>query len=266
MIEPIPIPKRSQWVTQFLVIRALLRREMVTRFGKYRLGFFWMLFEPLISVVVIGLVIGQIAERTVPEIPYPFFLLNGFLLLKLFTSPMLTGVNAISANVGLLVYPSVKPLDTLLARFLFDLITTLFSFVVFCVCAIWLGVQPALDHMHIVLAAYVITWLCGCGFGLMFGVGAVYYNELEKIVPVIQRPLLFLSAVLFPTSILSGAALEIYLWNPLVHTIEMSRHAMFPFYKIEGANLMYPFCFAIVVLTLGITIFHNNRDYLSQIR
>ena len=44
-----------------MVIRALFKREIVTRFGKYRLGFFWMLFEPLMSVLVVGLIIGKIA-------------------------------------------------------------------------------------------------------------------------------------------------------------------------------------------------------------
>ena len=56
----IRIPKRSPWVNQFLVIGALLQREVASRFGKYRLGFFWMLFEPVMSVIFIGLILGSI--------------------------------------------------------------------------------------------------------------------------------------------------------------------------------------------------------------
>ena len=264
MDDPIAIPKRPPWVTQFLVIRALFKREVTTRFGKYRLGFFWMLFEPLLSVLVIGLIIGAIAERTVPEIPYAFFLLNGFLLLKLFTNPMTTGVTAIRSNKGLLIYPSVKPLDTLLTRFLFDILTTGFSFCVFCICAIWMGVRPSLGSLHIIFTAYLVTWLCGCGLGLMFGVASAYYNELEKVVPVIQRPLLFVSAVLFPLSVMPGYVREILLYNPLVHTIELSRNSMFPLYKVEGVTLVYPACCAIVVLAVGLSLFHNNRNNLSH--
>lgn len=264
MPDPIPIPKHSPWVTQVRVIRALLIREVTTRFGKYRLGFFWMLFEPLLGVIVVGLVIAPFAHRTVPEIPYAFFLLNGFLLLKLFTGPMTAGVNAINANQGLLVYPSVRPLDPLLARFLFDLITIMFSFSLFCVIGMWMGISLSLDRLHIILAAYLITWLCGCGIGLLFGVASAYFNEMEKIVPVFQRMLLFISAVMFPTSILPRSTRDILMYNPLVHTIELSRNALFPTYSAGSANLVYPSVFGIIVFAIGITYFHNNRNSLSN--
>ena len=262
---PIAIPKRYPWVTQCLVIRALFKREIVTRFGKYRLGLFWMLFEPLMSVLVVGLIIGKIAGRAVPEIPYAFFLLNGFLLLKLFTSPMSAGVKAIQANSGLLIYPSVKPLDTLMARFLFDFVTTGFAFCLFCICAVWIGVRPDLSHLDVILCAYLFTWLCGCGFGMVFGVVAAHYSEFEKVVPVIQRPLLFVSAVLFPTNVLPGHVREILLYNPLVHTIESSRHALFPLYKAEGVNLVYPGCIGVIVLAVGLNLFQYKRNELNQV-
>jgi capsular polysaccharide transport system permease protein len=264
MSQPITIPKRSPWISQILVIRALFSREVTTRFGQYKLGFLWMLLEPLMSVLVIGLIIGTLAERTVPEIPYPFFLLNGFLMLNLFTGPISSGLTALGSNQGLLVYPNVKLLDPFIARFTFELITTMFSFVLFCVVGMLLGIRISLDQLHIIAASYIIIWLSGCGFGLIGAVAAAYYKELEKIVPVIMRPLLFLSAVLFPISTLSTTIQSYLLLNPLVHTIELCRHAMFPFYRVDGPNLLYPAEFALVVLAIGLTLFHNHRKFLSQ--
>ncbi len=264
MPTPISIPSRSPWVSQFLVIGALLNREVATRFGEYRLGFFWMLFEPLLGVIVIGLIIGSIAGRTVPEIPYPFFLLNGMLYLKLFTGPMNTGLNAITSNQGLLVYPTVRPLDPFLARFLFELLTTAFSFILFCIIGMWMGIGLSLANLHILALTCLFTWLAGCGFGLMFGVAVAHYKEVEKIVPVLQRPLLFVSCVLAPSSALPGTTQNILLYNPLVHTIELSRNALFPYYPTDGPNLIYPGAFAIVILAVGLTLFHNNRNFLSQ--
>ena len=261
---PIPLPKHSPWVSQYLVIRALLNREIATRFGKYRLGFFWLLFEPLMGVIIIGFVIGSLAQRSVPEIPYPFFLLNGMLMLKLFTGPLNSAINAIGSNQGLLVYPAVKPLDPFLARFLFDLLTTIFAFVLFCIIGMWLGVELSLGNLHVLAAGYLLTWLMGCGFGLMFGVAAAYYNEVDKIVPVLQRPLLFISAVLYPTSQLPAEVQKYLYFNPIVHNIELCRRALFPHYSVDGANFMYPSVFAIVALGVGLTLFYNNRHFLTQ--
>lgn len=264
MAQPIPIPKRSPWVSQCLVIRALLKREITTRFGEYRLGFFWMLLEPLLSVILIGLIIGSIAGRTVPEIPYAYFLLNGRLLLKLLTGPMRAGINAIGSNQGLIVYPSVKPLDIFIARYLYELITTLFSFSLFCVIGVWLGMEVSLANLDILLACLLITWLIGCGLGLIFGVAAAYVNEVEKVVTVLQSPLMFISAVLAPISAMPTSTQRILLMNPLVHTIEESRKALFPFYHAEGANLTFPCIVMIIVLGLGLVLFQGNVKYMSQ--
>lgn len=264
MPTPIPIPKRAPWRSQLLVINALLKREITTRFGKYKLGFFWMLLEPLISVILIGIVIGSIAGRTVPEIPYAFFLLNGFLLLKLFTATLKVGINAMGSNQALLVYPVVKPLDIFLARFIYHLITTLFSFTLFCVIAMWIGMELSLASLDILLACMLITWLMGCGLGLIFGVAAGYVKEMEKIISVLTSPLLFISAVLYPISALPAYVQKILLMNPLVHTIELSRHALFPFYHAEGALLSYPSIIMILALGLGMVLFNGNVKILSE--
>lgn len=262
--QPIPLPKRTAGLSQFLVLKALFMREVATRFGEYRLGFFWMLFEPLLGVVVIGLVIGTLAARTVPEIPYAFFVLNGMVLLRLFTGPMTSGMNAISSNQGLLVYPAVQPLDPFLARFLFDLITSVFSFTLFCAVGLWFEVPLSLGSLQVVVASFILTWLAGCGLGLIFGVAAAHFSEVEKVVPVLQRPLLFISAVMFPISALPEHTQRLLLYNPLVHTIELSRHALFPHYRNGDANLTYPTIFVIIVLAMGLTLFQNSRNFLSQ--
>ena len=239
-------------------------REMATRFGEYKLGLFWMLFEPLLGVIVIGLLIGGLVGRTVPEIPYPFFLLNGFLVLRLFTGPMNTGVNAIASNQGLLVYATVRPIDPLLARFIFELLITVYSAILFILIAMWIGVGISVDDLLTIVAAYLLAWLCGCGFGLIFGMLSVFVKETEKVVTVLQRPMLFISAVLYPTNSVPDSMRELLLINPLVHCIELSRHALFPNYHVQGANLMYPAAFAIVVLSIGLALFQNHRHRLSQ--
>lgn len=264
MFKPIPIPEHSSWGRQTLVINALLSREFATRFGEYRLGFFWMLFEPLLSIIMIGVIIGTIAGRTVPEIPYSFFLLNGKLLLNLFRGATTSGLNAVSSNQGLLVYPSVRPLDLFIARFMYEIMTTLFSFAVFCIAGMFLGVDISLASLDLLLACYILVWLMGCGLGLICGVATAHFNEVEKVLKVILSPLVFVSAVLFPVSAMPANVQNFLLWNPLVHPIELSRKAMFPYYNAEGSVMLYPFTVAIILLAIGLTLFHGNRNFLSK--
>lgn len=261
---PVQIPINSAWTNQRHVLVALLHREAVTRFGKFKLGVLWLLVEPLTTVIVLGLVLGPIVGRTAQDMPYAFFLLNGMIILQLLVGPMTAAMGAISSNQGLLVFPKVQPLDLLLARFVFEFLSATFSFVVFCLIGMWVGVTLSLGYLHILLGCFVLTWLLGCGLGLILAVAYAYFESADKIYAFIRRPLIFVSCVLYPLYGLPNAAKEFVLHNPLVHTIETSRKALFPLYHVTDVNLFYPAVCAIVVLAIGVPLFHHHRHDLSH--
>ena len=63
---------------------------------------------------------------------------------------------------------------------------------------------------------------------------------------------------------LPHVAQKVLFFNPVVHTVELCRQALFPFYTVKGANLAYPSVFAIVVLSIGLMLFRNHRNHLAQ--
>jgi capsular polysaccharide transport system permease protein len=228
------------------------------------MGALWMLTEPLVGVIVMGLLLGPLIGRAAPDMPYAFFLLNGFVMLQAFTRPMAAGMSALGANQGLLVFPKVQPLDLLLARFIFELSTSLMSFTIFCLAGMWVGVVISLGHLHVLLATFILTWLIGCGVGMILCVGVAYFQSVEKVLVFVRRPLLFISCVLHPLYAMPNFAQKLLLYNPLVHTIETSRKCLFPLYRIGEANLIYPSIWAIVLFAIGLSFFHKHRHFLAQ--
>ena len=69
---------------------------------------------------------------------------------------------------------------------------------------------------------------------------------------------------MFPMSALPNSIQKILLYNPLVHPIELSRKALFPHYYAEGATLFFPFAVAIITVAVGLTLFHGNRNLISE--
>jgi len=260
----IKIKKHSVFETQCYVIKALFKRELVTRFGKYKLGVLWMLVDPLMSVIVLGLLLGPILGRTSGDIPYAFFLLCGFMMLKSLTGPINMGIGAVSSNQGLLVFRQVQPLDPFLTRFIFEFFTNGMAFTIFCLLGAWFGIPMASDRLWELLACFAITWFTGCGLGLLLGVNAMKVKEIEKIQQYIQRPLIFISCVLYPLSAIPEAHHPALLYNPLVHTIEYSRDCLFHNYVVPEVSLVYPGVFALVCMSLGMMSYRNNRHFLTQ--
>ena len=261
---PIRIKEQSAWQSQILVTKALLQRELITRFGKYKLGAIWVLVDPLLSVIVLGLMLGPFLGRSSGVIPYPFFLLCGFMLLSIFTGPITASLNAISANQGLLVFKKVQAIDPFIARFLFQLFSNTAALIVFCIIAYWLGIVISLDRIPEAAFCVIVTWIIGSGLGLQLGIASLKFVELEKVIQYIQRPLLFLSAVLYPVDAIPPEARKYLLYNPLVHTIEYLRMTLFPSYVADNVNLYYPAAWALIASALGLMTYRNNRHFLTQ--
>ena len=261
---PIRIKEQSPWQSQILVIKALLKRELVTRFGKYKLGAIWILLEPLLTVIFLGAILGPFLGRTRGAMPYAFFLLCGFIQLKLCTNCISSSLNAISANQGLLVYKKVQAIDPFIARYIYQILTHTFAFITFCAIAYWVGIEISLDHLLDVIACLMITWIIGSGLGLHLGIMAKKYTELEKVVAYMLRPLLWISCVLHSLNKVPTEYAKYLLYNPLVHTIEHMRMALFPGYLVEGVNLYYPTACALCVSAYGLTTYRNNRHFLTQ--
>ncbi|HAH5760105.1 TPA: ABC transporter permease, partial [Escherichia coli] len=111
---------RSGFEVQKLTIEALFLREIRTRFGKYRLGYLWAILEPSAHLLMLLGILGYVMHRTMPDISFPVFLLNGLIPFFIFSSISKRSISAIEANQGLFNYRSVKPIDTIIARALLE--------------------------------------------------------------------------------------------------------------------------------------------------
>ena len=76
-------------------IRALLLRELQTRFGQYRLGYVWVLLEPLLTIGFKLLIFGSLMQRVLSGISYEIFLVNGILPFFMFRSGVMQSLRAL---------------------------------------------------------------------------------------------------------------------------------------------------------------------------
>lgn len=111
---------RSGIEVQRAAVEALFLREIKTRFGKYRLGYFWAILEPTAHLLVMLAIFGYFMHRTMPDISFPVFLINGIIPYFLFSHITSRSISAIEANQGLFNYRPVKPVDTVIARALLE--------------------------------------------------------------------------------------------------------------------------------------------------
>ena len=250
---------RSSWKIMCNTVHALLMREIKTRFGANRLGYFWAIAEPVAQAAVIGAVFTLIGRSSVSGIEVALFIFTGILPFKLFAKllPQLSG--AVSANKALLVYRQVSAIDPIIARIIIEVATFIIAYIVIFSVMGWLGFEVIPYDILALLMASLLLIIIATGIGLMLCVAMSYWQDTSKVAGMIMQPLFFISGVFFAATMIPQQYWYLFTWNPIFHAIELSRDAFFVSYVTPVGSWLYLSLCALVSFTLGIVTFYQNR-------
>ena len=237
-------------------IRALILRELQTRFGQYRLGYLWVFLEPLLSIGIMVLVFGTIRQKTLPGISYEVFLLNGIIPFFMFRTGVTLGISATESNKGLFSYRSVKPIDALIARNILEFILKMMAYFCFSLGLIWFGYSISFDAIPQLLSYWVLLFFFMLACSLVFLVLGDFSKELNKIISALFLVIYLTSGILYSIHIIPPQYREYLLYNPLIHIFESMRHAVAPTYQlVPGISLSYFIVWLIVTMFVGLVLY-----------
>lgn len=255
--------RRSPWEVQRAVLFALIVRELRMRVGGQWVSALWTVVEPLAHVVVLTLVVAGFRGMSRGDVEFPVFLVIGlvpFFMFQKIVSRLLDGVDA---NRGLFAYRQVHPLDALTARAVVEGLMSLVVYVFSLGLLAWLGyhVVPA-RPLEVVLTAMAI-WLFGLTAGVLLAVWAHDRPRLRTVIRLSFMPLYLLSGVIFNVDALPRDVVEWLLWNPMMHWVELSRHAFMPAYQpAYGIGWGYPLMWLLGTGALGMLLYRAKRQLL----
>jgi len=251
--------KRSPLQIMGDTVHALMMREIKTRFGSNRLGYFWALAEPIAQAAIMGLMFSLMGRNSVGNIPIALFLFTGILPFKLFSKlvPQLTA--AVTANRGLLAYRQVTAIDPIITRIIIELATFLLVYVLIFTFMAWLGFDAAPDDLLGVLAASGLVAMLAIGIGLMLCSAITYWQDADKLVGMVMQPMFFISGIFFCATMIPPQYWYLLDWNPIFHAIELSRDAYFSSYITPVGSWLYLGVSALVSFSLGLATFHLCR-------
>ncbi|WP_058961886.1 ABC transporter permease [Type-E symbiont of Plautia stali] len=250
---------RSGFEVQQAAVKALFLREIRTRFGKYRLGYFWAILEPAAHLLVLLAIFGFIMHRTMPDISFPVFLLNGIIPYFIFSNISNRSVGAIEANQGLFNYRPVKPIDTIISRAILEALIYVTVYILL-MAIVWLsGEYFELSNLIQLILTWSLLIFFSCGIGLIFMVVGKTIPETQKFLPIILKPLYLISCIMFPLHSIPKEYWPYLLWNPIVHAVELSREAVMPGYVSEGVSIEYLAFTTLLMLFVGLACYKTRE-------
>lgn len=253
------------WEVQRRVIHAVMMREVRTRFGRNRLGYLWAFVEPTFWVITFAGIRYLMGADAPAGMDMVSFLATGIITYILFRSTVSHCMASINGNRPLLFYPQVRPLDIALARSLLEGATLSAVFFVLLSANGLYRAELHVDSAAHVVVALLLTWLLGVGLGLFFMGLSVYSAAVERLVPILLRPLFFISGTFFTVDELPTEVRDVLLYNPVLHTVEMVRDNWFHGFQSDYYAVDYVLGWILLFGYLGLLLerFARRRLELS---
>ena len=250
------------WRTQRRVIGALMIRELVTRFGRENIGFLWMMVEPLLFAVLVGIVWRFIKGPEEHGISVVAFVATGYIPLTLFRHVLGRSIRLFSANGSLMYHRQVKILDFMLVRFLIEVIGSMMAFVFIA------AVLMAVDEFPVPadVGTLIIGWMIYCLFTFAVCLVLAPLSEisdvLEKLVPVTTYIMIPFSGTFNMVSWLTPEAQNVMYYSPFVHAMEMIRYGVFGVRVNAQWDVSVPIGASLVLLIIGLSLCRRVRRTL----
>lgn len=215
---------RRSLAIQLRVIGALLRREMITRYGRHNIGFLWLFFEPMMFTLGIVAIWSLFHSPLKSNIPIVAFALTGYSTVLLWRNGASRCAKAIEPNLSLLHHRNVLVFDIFIARVILEIAGATISFIALSFLFVSLQwMAPPDDVLTVILAWGLLVWF-SIGLALVIGALSERHDVIERIWHPLAYFLLPISGAMFMVDWLPQAAQEAMLWVPLVHGVEMLRH------------------------------------------
>lgn len=254
------------WQVMRRSVMALFLREIRTRFGKYQLGYAWALLEPVGSVSVLLIVFTALGAHGYPGISFPIFLMTGVVVNSLFVDISNRSIKAMEANSALFNYRPVRPIDTVIARAILELMLHLGVYATLLILyALVVGGDVVVSGLPLLLSAFALMTVFSCGVGVLFMLVTDAYSDADKVLPLLTRPLFFISGVFFSIEIVPPEYHPLLLWNPIFHGITLVRESVAPDYSVPEASLGYLAVSALGVMTMSL-FFYRLKERNLRLR
>lgn len=237
-------------------------RELVTRFGRENIGFLWMMVEPLLFAVLVGIVWRFIKGPEEHGISVVAFVATGYIPLTLFRHVLGRSIRLFSANGSLMYHRQVKILDFMLVRFLIEVIGSMMAFVFIA------AVLMAVDEFPVPadVGTLIIGWMIYCLFTFAVCLVLAPLSEisdvLEKLVPVTTYIMIPFSGTFNMVSWLTPEAQNVMYYSPFVHAMEMIRYGVFGVRVNAQWDVSVPIGASLVLLIIGLSLCRRVRRTL----
>ncbi len=232
---------KADWSTELWQYRELLYffawRDVKVRYKQAALGVAWAVMQPLLTMLIFTLFFGGLAKVPSDGIPYPLFTYCALVPWLYFASVMALAGNSLVLNATLLT-------KVYFPRVLLPASGTVSGLLDFAVGSamlvglmIYYHVRPSwtIFLLPIPMLALVVFTL---SVSLLLAAINVKYRDVKYVIPFLTQIWLFVTPVIYPTSMVPAKYRSLLALNPMWGIIDAFRACIFPGRTVDPQMLV----------------------------
>jgi lipopolysaccharide transport system permease protein len=225
-------------------------RDIKVRYKQTVLGAAWAILQPFLNMVVFSLFIGGLAKMPSDDIPYPIFNFTGLVPWTFFAYGLAQSSNSLVGNAQLIKKVFFPRLVVPIASVLSGLVDFALAFLVLLAMMVVYGYWPTANIIWLPLLL-LLTFVTALGVGLWLSALNVEYRDIRYVIPFLTQFWMFISPVVYPSSLLDEPWRTIYAVNPMVGVLEGFRWALLGKGTAPGPMIGLSVVVSIVLLVTG---------------
>jgi len=239
-------------------------REIRSRYRQSALGLGWAIVQPLVQIVVISVIFGNIIRVPTGDTPYPVFAYVAILPWTFFSGAVSAAVPSLVNSMDLLTkiyFPrEILPISAILAR-VFDLAIA----GVIYIALITIYKIPLFATILYVPLIFLLQLIFIAGIGLLGAAISVFLRDISYAVPIGMQLWMYLTPVIYPIDLVPEQWRSIYMLNPMAVYIQSYRQVVLDGTPPQFEYLALAGAISIIIFIFGYYYFKRLEMAMTDI-
>lgn len=249
------------------LLKELVVKGIKLKYRRSYLGIVWTLLEPLLTMIVLTFVFGNILAKNKGAL-YPIYILSGRLLYSFFSSATKVAMRSIRANASMIKKIYVPKYLYPLSSIIYNYVIFLLSLIVLALVSVVLGLKPSWHIFEAILPLIVLV-IFTFGIGMVLATVTVFFRDLEYLWDVVLMLIMYCSAIFYYAVDMGENLISVIKLNPLYCLISnfrcvlLDRQSIFTATLYGGSQLhmfLYATACSIIIAGIGTYVFYKNQD------
>ncbi len=230
--------------------------EIKGRYRQMALGPLWIVFKPVIDMVIFSLIFGGLAKLDSEGLPYPLFTFTAILPWTYFKNSASGAATSLVTRMGVISKVYFPRLLVPTAAILSNLVDLAITLIILLCMLIFYGVE--LTPLLLILPLYVVLAMAtALGIGLWSAVLAVRFRDMRFAITYALQIATYATPVAYSAALIPERWQLLYRLNPMYWVIEGFRWALLGTGRGPEPLMLIPVAAVAVVLVTGVFVFRR---------